>query len=108
MVLPPEAEEAFFEAVRAYEEEQRMPYTTSFERIGLERGRRQGLEQGLEQGLLLGIEQLLLVKFGDAGHDAFEEMKQVRDVAALRAVIRGLGAATSLDEVRALYRPPTD
>ncbi len=34
-----------------------MPYVTSWERIGIEKGLEQGLEKGLEQGLEQGREQ---------------------------------------------------
>ena len=34
-----------------------MPYVTSWERFGMERGLQQGLQQGLEQGLERGLEQ---------------------------------------------------
>ena len=49
--LPPGLEKQFWDELEQYEEETKMPYVTSVERIGLEKGREQGREQGLEQGL---------------------------------------------------------
>jgi hypothetical protein len=69
MTLPEEAEELFLSEMQAFEEERKMPYITSAERIGIKKGIeqgillgidqgvRQGLEKGLEQGLEKGLEQ---------------------------------------------------
>jgi hypothetical protein len=45
LILPPGLEKQFWDELEQYEEEANMPYVTSVERIGLERGREQGLEQ---------------------------------------------------------------
>ncbi len=91
-----------------------MPYITSVERLareegieqGIERGIVQGIEQGKRAGLLLGLESLLRLKFGQAGHVAFEEVQQIEDVAVLETLVRHVPTATGLDEVRALYERP--
>ena len=57
MVLPDDLQERFDETMAAYEEERRMQYVTSFERIGMEKGRQQGLLQGIQQGMQQGIQQ---------------------------------------------------
>lgn len=49
MVLPEDMEHRLEETLRQYEEEKKMPYVTSFERIGMERGLQQGLQQGILQ-----------------------------------------------------------
>lgn len=36
--------------IERFEEERKMPYVTTIERMGIEKGLQQGLEQGLEQG----------------------------------------------------------
>lgn len=50
MRLPPELEEQLWQALGDLERTKAMPYVTSVERIGFQRGHVQGLEQGLEQG----------------------------------------------------------
>jgi len=57
MVLPDALQMRFDETITAYEEERRMQYVTSFERIGMEKGLQQGLEKGLQQGLEKGLRQ---------------------------------------------------
>lgn len=57
MVLPDELQLRFDETITAYEEERRMQYVTSFERIGMEKGRREGRLQGIQQGIQEGIQQ---------------------------------------------------
>ncbi len=50
MILPEGLKRTFWEELKTYEEDRKMPYITSVEEIGYERGIKQGLEQGLEQG----------------------------------------------------------
>ncbi len=57
LILPKELEKQFWEELRLIEEEKRMPYVTSVERIGIEKGIQQGMQQGVRQGIQQGIEQ---------------------------------------------------
>ncbi|MCU0570980.1 MAG: DUF4351 domain-containing protein, partial [Oculatellaceae cyanobacterium Prado106] len=50
MILPEVQKQAFWSELQAYEEERRMPYITSVEEIGFERGRKEG-----EQSLVLRL-----------------------------------------------------
>lgn len=60
ITLPPVLEDRFQQAGLAIEEEMKMPFVTTFERLGEARGLAKGLEQGrelgLEQGRELGLE----------------------------------------------------
>ena len=56
IALPPDLEVKYQKEVEVLEEEQEVQYTTSFERIGLERG----IGIGREQGVQLGGASLLL------------------------------------------------
>jgi predicted DNA-binding ribbon-helix-helix protein len=55
ILLSKPLEQEFWQALRAFEEERNMPYITSVERIGAERGERIGFERGVqhERGLIL-------------------------------------------------------
>jgi hypothetical protein len=80
LTLPQEQELAVRQEIRNWEEEQQMPYVTSFERLsraegleeGLERGLERGMEEGLERGLELGrmeekraaVRRLVAARFG--------------------------------------------
>jgi flagellar biosynthesis/type III secretory pathway protein FliH len=55
--LPEELENEFWYEIEQYEEERRMPYVTSVERIGVKKGIEQGIEKGLEKGLEKVIKQ---------------------------------------------------
>lgn len=50
MILPKGLEREFWQELKVYEEERRMPYITSVEQIGFERGVEQGIEQGIKRG----------------------------------------------------------
>ncbi len=53
--LPAELEKVFWSEIFAFEEESRMPFITSVEKIGIEKGLEEGLEKGLETGLERGL-----------------------------------------------------
>ncbi|WP_028325303.1 hypothetical protein [Desulfatirhabdium butyrativorans] len=57
MTLPRELEVQFSESLARTEEGLNMPYVTSIERIGIEKGRLMGFEEGIEKGLQKGIEK---------------------------------------------------
>ena len=57
LTLPAELEQRFLTEIQDREEERKMPYVTSAERIGIEKGIQQGIQQGTRQG-----EATLLIK----------------------------------------------
>ena len=61
--LPVELQKEFRMNLNAIEEEKKMPYVTSVERLareeGIEQGIEQGIERGIERGVILGQIQLL-------------------------------------------------
>ena len=59
MVLPKELEIDFRKEVREYQQQNIMPFVTSFERLAREEGREEGLEEGLEKGREEGVTRLL-------------------------------------------------
>lgn len=60
ITLPEELVVEYEQALKQFEEERRMGYITTFERLGIEKGYQQGLTQGLEQGLNQGKADLLI------------------------------------------------
>lgn len=108
MSLPEELEQEFWQEVRNFEEEQRMPYITSVERIGIQKGIEQGIEQSREQMrqvLLESLELGLEFKFGNSGLGVLPEISRVQDVEQLRAILVGLKTVNTLDELRQIYQP---
>ncbi len=60
MILPEELKQSFWLELKAYEEERQVPYITSVEEIGFERGLQQGRQESRSLILLL-----LQQKIGD-------------------------------------------
>ena len=105
--LPEDLEEAFrAELVYQLEEARRMPYVTTVERAGIEKGLQQGLQQGLAQGQKQGEAAVLLRqltrKFGPAAAEAHRPRIESTDAETLLAWSeRILDAATPEDIFRA-------
>jgi Domain of unknown function (DUF4351) len=55
--LPAELSAEYGRKLSAFEEERKMPYVTSIEQIGIEKGIEKGIEQGIEKGIEKGIVQ---------------------------------------------------
>jgi hypothetical protein len=100
MSLPEELEQDFWREVIQIQEDRRMPYITSIERLATQQGIRQGLLEAIELGLGL--------KFGDEGLELLPEISEIEDVEQLKAIIGGLlTTVNTLDELRQLYQPTT-
>ncbi len=91
MDLPHELQEGFREELHRYEEEKRMPYVTSVERLAKEEGR-----------LLEVIEAGLQGKFGRAGLKLLPKIRALKNNAQLRDVAKTLMTADGLDAIREL------
>jgi hypothetical protein len=93
--LPAELKERFDGELHAWEEK-RMPYITSIERSGIEKGRREGLQEGLQEG----IAAALAAKFGAAGKRLMPRVRAIHDVEQLRALLQAIPDAAGLQEIR--------
>jgi predicted transposase YdaD len=90
-----------------YEREKKMPYITSVERMGVERGRQEGLQEGRQEGYREMVRSLLETKIGGLPIDV-----QSRVEALSPELLRELGKALlgwgSIDDLTAwLDRPST-
>ena len=101
MSLPEALEQEFWREVRNLEEELRMPYITSVERIATEKG----IQQGMRQGLLAAIELDLGLKFGSEGLQVLPEISRIADVEQLKAILSGLKTVQTVSELRQIYQP---
>jgi hypothetical protein len=93
MDLPPALEIVFWEEVYRYQEEKRMPYMPSIERIARTEELWGAIELGLE------------VKFGAEGLKFMPQVKEIRDIDVLRAIREAIRTATSPAEVRRVWAP---
>ncbi|HYV36504.1 MAG TPA: hypothetical protein VE988_12405 [Gemmataceae bacterium] len=102
--LPWELQQGFQEDLHNWEEEKRMPYVTSVERYGMEKGlqqgRQEGRQEGLAEGLLEGIAAALASKFASAGKRLMTKIRPIQDVEELRALLNAIPTAQSLQEIR--------
>ncbi len=89
MELPPRLDEMVWDEIKKYEEEQKMPFITLPERIGIKRG------------MLRAIEIILRARFGEEGLKLMPEIVALDDPEKYSATTEMLGTATTLEEVRA-------
>lgn len=106
MRLPKEQEQVFRKTLEASEEEMKMRYVTSIERLAREEGVEHGMEQGLQQGMQQGMQQgqarllghLLTQRFGELPEWAKERLACASD-AELQAWGSALLSADTLPVV---------
>ena len=112
--LSDEEEIRLWDEIKTLEEEHKMPYVTSIERIGIakgmEKGREEGIEQGLQQGLQQGAQQgarqegqqmvldALEERFGELPETVSDAIRQIQDQEQLRLLLRQAIRSTSLEE----------
>ena len=65
-----------------------MPYVTSVER------------RGIQKGILECIEALLQAKFGAESLELLPEISQIQDVDVLKAIVTRITTANTLQEIR--------
>lgn len=64
MVLPKALEHSFWTELKTYEETRKVPYITSVERIGFERGLEEGRQEGRQEEGTSLLQRQLVGKFG--------------------------------------------
>jgi hypothetical protein len=95
MELPPALNRLFWQEVDQIQEERRMPFVTSIQRVGR------------CEGLCEGIEAFLRVRFGDEGLQMMPAIRAIYEEETLRTILKALETAASLEEVRRLCSPGT-
>ena len=96
--LPAAQETLFWRDVQEYEEERAMPYVTSVERIGLERGRLEGREEGRGEGLREALRRIVRARFG-AVPEALERRIVEADRAALDQMLDRVSVVQTVDDL---------
>jgi len=95
--LPKGLENKLEQTILEYEEERKMKYVTSWERMGIEKGS----QQSLLKGIALGLE----LRFGDEGLREMPEIKKITDIDVLNAILERIKTLTTISELRKMYRP---
>ena len=88
--LPPAHNSQVWQELYAIEMEKQMPYVTSFEKIGYERGLYKAIELGLQ------------LRFGSEGLGLMADVHQKHDLAFLDSLCEAIKSAGSLDDIRRL------
>jgi hypothetical protein len=112
ITLPYDMKSRFNDEIIKYEKEKKMPYITTAESIGLEKGREEGLrkgrEEGLQKGVLLGlceaIDLGLRLKFGVEGLQLMVEINNITDVKKLRLIKETIEIAHDLQDIRKIVQ----
>jgi hypothetical protein len=91
MELPEPFATLFWEDVEVTQKEKRMPFVSTPERVGEQRGLRKG------------IEALLRVRFGSEGLKLMPEIEKVYGEEKLRAVLAAAETAVRLEDVRSIW-----
>ena len=103
MSLPRPLAELVCQEIYDFEKERNMPFISTAERMGLEKGLAEGLAKGREEGLLAGIEVALRIKFGQSGLKLLSEIRQIDDVGLLRTILDAVAQADSPDALHRLW-----
>ncbi|WP_052507317.1 hypothetical protein [Desulfonatronovibrio magnus] len=106
--LPDNLETQIFEDIRQIEEENKVQYVTSIERIAMEKGMQQGMQQGRQQSrqlgrqeeILEGIEDLMEVNFGENGLRLIPEISRIKSLERLSEIKKIIKDTKTIDEVK--------
>lgn len=92
LVLPADLDTLFWAELSEFEENQGMPYVTSVERIGIEKGRQQGRQQGWQEGSLQEAREMVLeavaARFGVAPEEIVQAVNAITARETLRSLLR--------------------
>ncbi len=98
LALPEDQETAFWREIHTYEEERAMPYVTSVERMGLERGRQEGRQEGRDEGIREALRRIVQARFGTVP-EALERRIAEADRAALDQMLDRVIIIETVDDL---------
>jgi flagellar biosynthesis/type III secretory pathway protein FliH len=110
MALPEAMEPIFWQEIKQFQEEKKMPFVTTPEKIGRaeglkigrEEGRLEGRQEGRQEGLRNAVQIALESRFGGASKPIEEGLARVNDEGALRSFLQEITRGCTLDEIKAL------
>lgn len=94
LLLPVALVQQFRDDLSAIEEEDKMPYVTSIERLGIEKGRDRTLKQNLQT--------LLNARFGNAADPLIQVIGAISDADLLETIFQRAAGGASLEELQQL------
>jgi len=108
MTLPEALEKRFSDEMYEYEEEMKMPYVTSVERMGIKKGQLMGIElgrqEGRQEGMLLtsreAVTDVIEARFEAAPKSMINRIRKIDDTAVLKVLLKKAIHARSLKEFK--------
>ena len=100
--LPDEKNEKFHEEVTRYEEGKKMPFITTAEKIGIEKGEKIGVKKGKMDKAREDIGEVLEIRFGTVPKRLVEKIKEIRDDKVLSSFHRKAILVNDLEEFEQL------
>jgi len=104
LALPEALEQQLWTEIQQFEEEKRMRYVSSFERIAQQRGMEKGIDKGIGQGQIKLLMALLRQRFGEVPAWAAARLREAAPAQLETWALRVL-EAESLEEVFEAGRP---
>ena len=85
--LPDELTQKFRQTVAEFEEEKRMPYVTSIERLGRQEGRQEGLQEGQQLAAREAVAEILRTRFAAVKPAILDALNRLDDLGMLRNLL---------------------
>jgi hypothetical protein len=101
MMLPEDMTKKFTQDLIAYEEEKKMPYITSAERIGIEKGRGEGRDEGMIFNAREMVLEALDARFSsDTPADVKQQIQALNNKIMLKRLLRSTFESKDIDDFR--------
>ena len=98
MQLPSDLEDKLWVEINKIEEEGKMPYISSVERIGYRQGKVDGKVEGRKEAIGLGLS----LKFGDDVSLLMASISEIQDPDRLLTIMNAIFTACSIEEIQQL------
>ena len=98
MRLSEEMEESFWAEMRQYEEDKKMEYVTSVERIGIKKGIQQGIQQGMLKTAREALIDILEVRFDVVPQTVIKAIMEIDEPELLKRLHKRAATVTSPEE----------
>jgi hypothetical protein len=88
LTLPDEAEKKLYDEIITYEEDQKMPYVTTAERIGMQKGIKEGIKEGERKKSQDAIVEVLETRFECVSASLKSKIKKIEDLGILSTLLK--------------------
>ena len=98
ITLPGAAEKRLYDEIITYEEDQKMPYITNAERIGIEKGIKEGIKEGKRSKSQDYIIEVLETRFESLPAHLREKIKKIEELETLSTLHKEAVLVKNLQE----------